>query len=131
MVRTLDWDAGQMEEYERVKYYTSDHGENELVLSYLVDGIEINLPYSRKQRGIYQLELPKQPWPRQISKTYQTNQVGSFAGIFDKPINSTIRAGNSVLTIEEFVHFPKTAVKSIKLMYTNMQHCLRLKKSNL
>ena len=101
-----------MKEYDRLKFYTCDHRENDLALSYLIDGIEVKLAYSRKERGIYSSKLPQKPWPRLIAETYQANQVGSFAGLFDKPINCTIRTGSSVLTFKGFVpsrHVPRDA----------------------
>ena len=114
----VDHSAGYLSEADRRKFFNEERRETDLLLSTLVNGVEIRLPFSSRPRGIYNNELPSNSLTKLIAETYQANQVGSFAGNFDKSITSTIRAGNSILSYEEFVQFrhePKDACRKFAI----------------
>ena len=117
----VDHSAGYLSETERKKIYIEERRETDLLLSTSVYDVEVRLPYSRRPRGIYNTKLPTKSWPKLIAETYQANHVGSFAGNFDKSITSTIRAGNSILTYEEFVHFRHEPADDCRKYVINME----------
>ena len=77
----------------------------DLLLSLELSELTLKMPHSRITRSRYSSSPPTKSWPRLIAKTYNKNAVGAFAGIFDKPLTSNIRCGNTVMTFHEFVEF--------------------------
>ena len=79
--------------------------ESDLLLSLELPYVTIKMPRSRITRSRYSSSPPKSSWPKLIAQTYNENAVGSFAGNFDKPLNTNIRCGNTVLSFREFCEF--------------------------
>ena len=93
-------------------YNPPEKRENDLLLTLDLGHVVLQMPKSRKTRSRYSSSPPRKTWPRLVAKRYNENPVGSFAGNFDKPINLNIRAGNTILTFNEFLEFshdPKDA----------------------
>ena len=122
----LDHSAAYLSKVDREKMVSNERRDTDLLLSSFVSDIEVKLPFSRRPREIYKTPLPKQSWPRKIAKTYQANQVGSFIGNFDKSISSKIRAGNSVMTYEEYVHFRHKPDDACRNYIVNLQEYRKL-----
>ena len=80
--------------------------DTDLLLSTVVNNVKVSMPVSRRTQQIYTSSSPPTEWwPKMVSEVYRANPVGQFAGDFDKSITSNIRAGNTVLTFDEFVSF--------------------------
>ena len=126
MPLTIDHSVGYLTKSEREKICSNERRETDLLLSSMVSDVEVKLPYSRRPREIYSTELPKRNWPKAIAETYQANQVGSFAGNFDKSMTTTIRAGNTILTFEEFVNFRHGAHDQCRKYSVNLDEYKKL-----
>ena len=97
------------------------HRDTDLLLSTVVNDVKVSMPFSRRTRQIYTSSSPPTEWwPKIVAEVYRANRVGQFAGDFDKSITSNIRAGNTVLTFEEFVSFRHAADETCCIYDVNL-----------
>ena len=104
--------------FENEDYNPPKKLESDLLLSLELPYVTIKMPRSRITRSRYSSSPPKRSWPKLIAQTYNENSVGSFAGNFDKPINTNIRCGNTILSFHEFCEFqhdPETECHAYKV----------------
>ena len=95
--------------------------DTDLLLSTVVNDVKVSMPFSRRTRQIYTSSSPPTEWwPKIVAEVYRANPVGQFAGDFDKSITSNIRAGNTVLTFEEFVSFRHEPDETCRTYDVNM-----------